>query len=135
MPSAMWPLRSAVYSALSANAPLMAMVSGVYAKVPETVPEPYITIGPVLQVTADDHGESGADCEVYVHVWSRQEGYAEASEIFAALDSVLHRRPLIVPGWDKVSVALRSVSEEADPDPDIRHMLAIYRVWLTKEGA
>lgn len=135
MPSAIWPLRAAVYSKLTGSAPLMALVSGVYAKVPEVTTEPYVTLGPISQLPDDDHGEDGASCEVYVHAWSRQEGYSEAGAIAAAVDAALHRQPLAVAGWTQVSIALDSLSEEPDPDPDIRHMLAVYRVWMTKEGA
>jgi len=135
MAAALWSLRSAVHAKLTAAPSLTALISGVYAKVPDSTPEPYVTVGPINQLPDDDHGEDGAACEIYVHIWSRQNGYSEAGAIFAEVDAALHRQPLAVPGWTKISVALRTASEEADPDPDIRHTLAIYRVWMTKEGA
>lgn len=134
MAAALWALRSAVYAKLVGSPSLMSLISGVYAKVPDTVAEPYVTVGPITQLPDDDHGEDGAACEVYVNIWSRQEGFAQAAAIFDQVDAVLHRQPLAVTGWTKVSCALRAASEEADPDPDIRHMLAVYRVWMTKEA-
>lgn len=134
MPSAIWPLRAAVYAKLSGDAALSALITGVYDEVPPTGTTDYITLGPITQVADDEHGTPGADCDVAVNAWTREEGYKRVALIAEAVTAVLHRQPLTVTGWTKVSVAGVSLSEEGDPDPDIRRVEMIFRVWLTKEG-
>lgn len=135
MPSAIWPLRSAVFSKLSASVPLSELILGVYDEVPPDTTTDYITLGPITQAADDEHGTSGADCTVIVNAWTREEGYKRVGLIAEAVADALHRQPLSVSGWTKVSVACDAISEEGDPDPEIRRVEIVFRVWLTKEGA
>lgn len=132
MTTALWPLQLAIVQQLRANAPLTALVSGVFDEVPEDQPHPYVTAGSITETVDDAHNQRGLEAQVELHIWSRYPGYKEAADILAALDAVLDRQPLTVSGFRDVSVAHVQHTELRDPDPDIRHINVSYRVWLTK---
>lgn len=134
MPSVLWPLQLEIVTALRADQPLTGLVSGVYDTVPPDVPRPYVTIGAITENEADAHNQQGRDALAPVHVWSDYAGAKEAADILSALEDVLDRKPLAVAGWTNVSIALESAASVPDPDPDIRHINATFRVWLTKEA-
>lgn len=128
MATARWPLQQAIYAKLSAMS-----LAPVLDDVPDSQPYPYVSFGAILEDPADAHNQRGIDALVSLHVWSKAEGYREADAIFAELDALLDRQPLVVTGWTDVSIALDDSSAVRDPDPNIRHISARYRVWLTKE--
>jgi hypothetical protein len=130
--AALWPLQQAVYAKLTAHAPLMGLVSGVYDKVPENAPHPYVTLGSITENVDDAHNQRGLEASVVLHVWSKYPGFKEAALILAALDEALDRQPLTVSGFKDVSIAHQLHTEVRDPDPTIRHINVSYRVWLTK---
>lgn len=133
MTVALWPLQQAVYSKLTADAPLMALVTGVFDYVPQTQAQPYVTIGSTTEVPSDAHNQRGLTSTMTLHVWSKYRGFKQAAEILAAMDAVLDRQPLAVAGYRDVSLAHQQHQELRDPDPEIRHIAVTYRVWLTKE--
>ncbi|WP_060877796.1 DUF3168 domain-containing protein [Streptomyces scabiei] len=132
MTTALWPLQLAVVGRLRADAPLTALVSGVFDEVPEDQAHPYVTLGSITETVDDAHNQRGLEAQMELHIWSRYAGYKEAADILAALDAVLDRQPLTVTGFRDISVAHRQHTELRDPDPDIRHINVSYRVWLTK---
>lgn len=133
MSTALWPLQQAAYAALTADAALMTLVSGVYDEVPEQAAHPYVSIGSITELVDDAHNQRGLNTSLVLHVWSKYRGFKEAAGILAALDTVLDRRPLTVTGYKDVSVAHQQHQELRDPDPEIRHINVTYRVWMTKE--
>ncbi|MEU1805837.1 DUF3168 domain-containing protein [Streptomyces sp. NPDC019937] len=133
MSTALWPLQRAVYAALTADTPLMSLVTGVYDEVRESAAFPYVSFGSITELVDDAHNQRGLTTNLVLHVWSTQLGFREAAEVFAALDAVLDRRPLAVDGFKDVSVAHQQHQELRDPDPEIRHINVTYRVWMTKE--
>ncbi|MER7874830.1 DUF3168 domain-containing protein [Streptomyces solisilvae] len=133
MTTALWPLQQAVYAALTADTTLMSLVSGVYDEVPESAIHPYVSFGSVTELVDDAHDQRGLTTNLVLHVWSKYLGFREATEILAALDTVLDRQPLTVTGFKDVSVAHQQHTGLRDPDPEIRHINVTYRVWMTKE--
>ncbi len=132
MTAALWPLQQAVYAKLTGDAPLMALVSGVYDEVPEAAVHPYVSLGSITELVDDAHNQRGLEASVVLHVWSKYRGFKEAATILAALDAALDRQPLVVDGFTDISIAHQQHQELRDPDPDIRHINVSYRVWLTK---
>lgn len=132
MATALRPLQTAIYSKLTASGPLTALVSGVYDEVPENAVFPLVSFGSVLEIPSDTHGRQGLDCLVTLHVWSKAMGFGEAYDVFAALDAALDRASLAVAGWTDVSIRHEQHQALKDPDPDVRHINAQYRVWLTR---
>lgn len=132
MATALVPLQTAVYAALTASPDLMALVSGVFDEVPEPAPYPFVSFGSVTETPDDAHDAQGLLSMVTVHVWSTAPGFSEAYDIFAAVDAALDRVPLAVAGFTDVSIAHEAHEALKDPDPDVRHINAQYRVWLTR---
>ncbi|WP_228979718.1 DUF3168 domain-containing protein [Streptomyces sp. DH12] len=132
MTAALWPLQQAVYAKLTAHAPLMALVTGVYDHVPEAAAHPYVTIGSITETADDAHNQRGLEARLVLHVWSKYRGFKQAAQILAALDDALDRQPLTVAGFRDVSIAHSEHLLIRDPDPEIRHINVSYRVWLTK---
>lgn len=132
MATALRPLQTAIFTNLSASADLMSLVSGVYDEVPEAAAFPYVSFGAFTEVRDDAHNRQGLDVTVVIHVWSRYPGNGEAADVFAAVDAALDRRPLAVSGWTDVSIWHETHEFVKDPDPDIRHVNAQYRVWLSR---
>ncbi|MCX4572288.1 DUF3168 domain-containing protein [Streptomyces sp. NBC_01571] len=134
MATALRPLQAAVYSKLVGSSALLALVSGVYDEVPEPAPYPYVSIGSLSEFPADAHDAQGLDATVTIHVWSRAPGFAQAYDIFAALDAALDRVPLAVAGFRDVSIRHDQHQALKDPEPGVRHINAQYRVSLTRDS-
>lgn len=132
MATAVRPLQTAIVQRLRSSTDLMNRVTGVFDDVPEDVAHPYVSIGAITETADDAHDRQGLDSLVVLHVWSKYPGNAEAADIFAALDAALDRQPLTVSGWTDVSVKHESHQFLHDPDPEIRHVYAQYRVRLTR---
>ncbi|MFD3573847.1 DUF3168 domain-containing protein [Streptomyces sp. NPDC058644] len=131
MATALRPLQSAIYARLTASAPLMALVSGVYDEVPENAAFPYVSFGSITETLDDAHDRQGLEAMVVIHVWSKAPGMGEAYDVFAAVDAALDRVPLAVFGFTDVSIRHESHEALKDPDPEIRHINAQYGVRLT----
>lgn len=132
MATAVRPLQSAIVRKLRNSSDLTTRVTGVYDDVPEDASYPYVSVGSITETADDAHNRQGLDSLVVLHVWSDYQGFAEAADIFAAVDAALDRQPLDVPGWTDVSIRHESHDFLKDPDPKIRHVHAQYRVRLTR---
>lgn len=121
-----------MFAKLTGHAPLMALITGVFDEVPEGAVMPYVSFGSITETVDDAHDRQGLDTFVVIHVWSDYPGNAQAADIFAAVDAALDRVPLTVPGFTDVAIKHDGHQFITDPDPDIRHVNARYRVRLTR---
>lgn len=126
--SARWPVQVAIYSALSA-----ALSVPVFDRRPPAgTATPYVTIGPITELTEDAHNQSGMALNIQLDFWSTQSN-KQPAELLAEAHTVLHRMPLTVTGWPHVSVAYETSVDSADPEnPDLRRISADYRMWLSQ---
>ena len=118
MPSASWALQQAVFAALAANAPLIAVLGAarIHDDVPQGTDFPYLTLG---QTSARDWStgtEEGSEHTLTLTVWSQARGKKEAHEIMGAVRAALHEAPLALTGHRLVT--LRHEFSEARRDPD-----------------
>lgn len=132
MTTAAWELQTAVHTKLTGDATLMGFVSGVFDEVPENTVMPYVTYGAVVEESDDAHDRQGLESQLTCHIWSRYRGYKESAEILRELDRLLDRAPLLVDGFEDVSIAHQTHQFMRDPNPEIRHVVVEYRVWLTE---
>ena len=130
MATGLRPLQTAVYAALTASPSLAGRT---YDQVPEPAPYPYVSIGSIFEMPDDSHDAQGLDSLITVHVWSKAPGFGEAYDIFADVDAALDRIPLTVAGFRDVQIKHTQHEAIRDPDPQIRHISAQYRVTMTKE--
>ncbi|MFG2683163.1 DUF3168 domain-containing protein [Streptomyces sp. NPDC048392] len=135
-PSTMGPVQEALYGALTGDATLMALISGVYDFVPETAPFPYIKIGEATEVPDNSHGHFGRQTVVTLHVWTRARGHSKGQEIGARVTALLDHQPLTVEGQHHVVTRFEFSQTLTDPEPpgDIRHLVLRYRV-VTEQPA
>ena len=93
-----WALQQAIYTALTGDSTLMAMITGVHDHVPQETAFPYVTIG---ESTARDWrtvGRKGAEATLILHAWSRSRGRKQAKQIIAEIQRIIDDANLTVPG-------------------------------------
>ncbi|MFR9807065.1 DUF3168 domain-containing protein [Pseudonocardia sp. RS010] len=135
MATAAWPVQRALYAALVALPGLAGEpgpgVVAIYDEPPEDAPKPYVVLGELDEQADDAHDRQGIDAGITLHVWSAYRGFREIAGIFVQLDTALDRKPIEIPGLVDVSIAAVSKTLQRDPDPDLRHGVARYRIWAT----
>lgn len=122
-----WPLQEAVHAALTGDAPLMAMVTGVFDHVPAETAFPYITMG---ENTARHWGAAGLDgveATLTLHAWSRARGRRQVKEIIAAIHRILHDANLAVTGHALVNLRFEYTETVLESDGITYHGLARFR--------
>ena len=102
--------QTALYSTLTANAPLMAAISDVFDVRPQVEDGgddanfPFVTIGAILDANDDTKTELAFDVVVRIHTFSRSGSMAEARNIQGLLYSALHRNEPAMSGHTVVSL-------------------------------
>ena len=88
--------QQAIYTKLITNAPLMAIVKGVFDHVAQDSQAfPFVTIGECTVDEWDTDTESGVFCTATIHTWSRQFGRQQTKMIQDAVFAALHRNTWI----------------------------------------
>jgi hypothetical protein len=129
MPSASSSLQQSIFSTLSANAALTALVGSdrIYDDVPQGSPLPYLTIG---QTTVRDWSTATEDGNEHIftlHVWSGAKGKKETSEIMGAIRNALHDQPLALTGHRLVNLRHEFSEARRAPDGETIHGIARFR--------
>ena len=118
MASASFELQKAVFAALTAHAPLLALLGGprVYDDVPREAAFPYVTFGPASARDWSTGSEAGEEHTLTLHVWSRAGGKKEVHEIMGAVRACLHEATLSPTGHRLVNLRheLSEARREAD---------------------
>ena len=125
-------VQTAVYNALTADAGLMALVTGVYDAVPQTETYPYVTIGEDIHNEWDTYDGLGSDCSVVVDTWSRGRGRKETKAIQGEIYDALNRAVLTYSGYDIINIAFVSSSSFMDADGLTRHGVSTFRVLIER---
>lgn len=128
MADASWPLQQAVFSALSGDATLSAMVSGVFDHVPEGQAFPYVTIGESSAADFSTKTEAGQEHTMTIHAWSRERGRKETKQILARIYDLLHDQALSVAGFTNVLTRYVSAETVLEEDGLTHHGRARYRL-------
>lgn len=89
---------------------------------------PYVTIGEFIGGHADTLNAEAADLEITVHVWSRQNGMQECSELMEAAKAALHRVPLAIVDAQWVDTVWNYAQTLRDPDGKTRHGILRFRI-------
>jgi hypothetical protein len=126
-------IQTAVYTKLTGDAELTALVSGVFDEVPEGTEYPYVVLGDIMETPSEASEQTGTNTTATIHVWSKQRGNKQTADLLRHVDRVLHREPLTVDGFTNVSVTNTFLHILRDPDPAIRHGVARFRIWTQKE--
>jgi hypothetical protein len=135
MPSAAWALQQAIFAALVADAPLVALLGGarIYDDVPQGAAFPYLTFGHSAARDWSTGSHDGDEHIVTLHVWSQANGKRQAHEIMGAIRTALHDKPLALTGHHLIN--LRHEFSEARRDPDGETTRGIVRFRAVTEPA
>jgi len=120
-------VQTAIYDLLAADAPLLALVVGIYDAVPQaedsgsTTDFPYITIGEDILNSIDTDDLNIMDCSITIHTWSRYRGRKEIKEIQDQVYSVLQKKDFIQNSFKFVNIDHSSATSFLDADGQTRH--------------
>lgn len=131
-------MQGAIYSALTTNATLMAMVNGVYDSVP---PDPwggtklaYISFGPEDSNIDDVDCITGEEISLQLDIWSRKPGRVHAKQICDAVKSILHRSDIVLAENALAEIELENVRILKDPDQTTTHGVMTFRIAVEEVG-
>jgi hypothetical protein len=118
MPSAAWSLQKALFAALAADAPLIALLGAprIYDDVPQASAFPYIAFGPMTARDWSTASDTGTEHAITLNVWSQAKGRAQVHEIMAAAREALHGQALTLDGHRLIN--LRHETSEARRSSD-----------------
>jgi hypothetical protein len=114
-----------------ADAPLMAMITGIYGRLPEATrtPYPYLVFGQETRegnaIDAGALGLAGARVTVQLDGWSDYKGKSQIRSIFSRVLVLFERKPLAVAGFglmeNSVTCEFETIDDEADLDsPELK---------------
>jgi hypothetical protein len=126
--TALWELQKAVYSRLSNDSVLTAMVTGVFDEISENQPLPFVQIGDDTVNPYDSKTHNGEDSTLTLHVWSAGPGKTEAKKIMDAVLQAMTKNPLTLTGF-KVEGIKREFLEVFN-DGQAYHGVCRFRVYI-----
>ena len=129
MASASFALQKAIYTTLTANAGVIAVLGAarIYDDVPTRSEFPYMTFGQTTERDWSTGTEPGHEHTITLHVWSRGRGRKEADEVMAAVQAALHDAALALTGHRLVNLRHEFSDARRDPDGESFHGISRYR--------
>ena len=106
MSSPAWELQKAIFAALIADAPLLALLGGarVYDDVPRGSALPYVSFGPSTTRDWSTGTETGSEHAVTLRVWSKAGGEKQVHLVLEAIRTALHDTSLVLVGHRLISL-------------------------------
>ena len=114
--SVIFEVQKAVYAKLTGDAPLMAMINGVFDFVPEGTDYPYVTIGDIAAEDNSAVGVKGYELDLRVNVYSKSQGKSQCLDIVERLKIVLDGQALMVAGFSHVYSKMKAVETSRGQD-------------------
>lgn len=117
-------LQRLYWSTLTGNGAIMALVAGVYDKVPAS---PFGTKTAYIVLGETDDTEDDADCitgvekNTTIHVWSRKDGKIECKQLVDLVRKALHRQSLNMSDNALVDTWVEFTRVFPDPDGATTH--------------
>lgn len=125
-------VQTIVYQALTLDAEVMALVTGVFDAVPQGQAFPYVTLGEDNHNEWDTVTSLGSDASITVHTWSRERGRKETKAIQGEIYDALHRAEMTHPGYRIVSIDWEGSQSFMDADGLTRHGVQTFRILLER---
>lgn len=115
-------LQGALYTALTQDAALSALVNGrVYDAVPQNVEFPYVELGPETVVPFRPEGIAAGQHDIQIDCWARGQGMAGVKAITAAVKAVLESGAVTLSVNAVSNLFVRSIRHVDDPDGSTTH--------------
>lgn len=128
--TATWELQKAVYAALTADAALMALITGIFDHVPQGQAYPYLTVGDDTETDRNTFDRTGREPTMTLHLWSKYAGMKQAKDIAERVVTLLDDQALVVTGWGHVMTTYEFGEFLRDPDGETRHGVLRFRMLL-----
>lgn len=137
-------VQAAIYSALSTDATLTALLSqdwdagvAVFPFGPSGDAQgdnlyPYVSFQPQSHPPFDDKGATGGQPLYQVNVWTRTDDFDQGATIADRIIALLHRQTLSISGANHVDTGLASLTPTPDPDGITRRHLMLFRILYTE---
>jgi hypothetical protein len=123
-------VKESLYLALHNNAPLKALVQGIYDYVPPEAVFPYIVFD---TVTLEPWGllhPSAYIAQAHLDIYSRQGGQKQALQIASLIRAALHQKTISASGFDVSLVDVSAVESQIEPDGITAKVAVQVRVWM-----
>ncbi|MFM9943207.1 MAG: DUF3168 domain-containing protein [Hyphomicrobiaceae bacterium] len=123
MPSSAWSLQQAIYTTVTTDPDLLALLGTprIYDDVSQSAPHPYLTLGQSITRDWSSVGDTGEEHLLTLHVWSRASGRKETHQIMSALRDALHDRPLTLTSHRLVNLRHEFSDARREPDGETYH--------------
>ena len=123
-----WPLQQALYTTLTGDTTLMALIDAVHDQVPEEAAYPYVSLGDDTAVDWGTKSTQGQEVTITLHGWSRARGRREVKQIMARVYTLLHEQTLTIAGFTNVLTRFEFSDTFRDPDGLTQHGVQRYRM-------
>jgi len=120
-------IRNAIYTRLTGDATLMALITAVYDDVPESTTYPYISLGDDSDINYGTKTIDGVQYVINIHVWSRYRGVKEATAIIERVYTLLNDYAMIVTGASLTHIRQEFNTVTVDNDGITRHGIIRFR--------
>jgi len=120
-------LQKTIFSTLSNDASLSALVNAVYDDVPETATVPYVVIGEDTAINNGSVTLDGLEHTITIHTWSEYRGRKEVKEIMQAIYDALHNQSLTITGATLVNLRQEFETTLVENDGITRHGVMRFR--------
>lgn len=127
-------LQAAIYTELTNNAPLMALVVGVYDDVEQVADSgndasyPFVVIGEDIYTDWSTDTTLGAEVNLSIHTWSRYRGRKEVKQIHDAIYTALNRINLVINNQELTTIDFVQSQSFLDSDALTRHGVIEFRL-------
>jgi hypothetical protein len=122
-------LQSAIFTVLSANVDLTALLGGarIYDDAPQAIAFPYITFGQSVVREASTSTELSDEHVFTIHAWSRAQGRRETQSILETVRTLLHDQSLTLASHRLINLRHEFSDTRRDPDGETIHGLCRFR--------
>lgn len=126
-------VQTALYNRLIGDAPLMAVITGVYDDVPqEGATCPYVVIGDSTVNEADTQTYTAMDNTINIHTWSLYSGRLQTKQIMQLIYECLHRKPLVLTDGTNWELIFDFSDDFMDDDGETRHGVQRFKIMTVR---
>lgn len=121
-----------LYSILTGDVTLMAMILGVFDHVPDNQAYPYVTIQAKPWIDRGSETWEGLSATITINVWYRRSGSGdlEVQKIQKRIDELLHDKDICIEGWNIVAFRRSMIDILVDPDNITLHGIQIFNLMI-----